>query len=929
MNRRIASLLAVITSVAAPGIAQQQDVFTFPYAIHDFDNGLRLVTVTTGFPGIVAVHCVVSIGSRHEVEEGKSGFAHFFEHMMFRGTKTMSSAEQAAIMKAAGADRNAYTNSDFTNYHTTVPTEELDTVLRLEADRFQNLQYAEKDFRTEAMAVYGEYNKNSSSPVQKLFEVGQDTAFDRHTYKHTTMGFLADIRAMPRQFEYSLSFFDRFYRPENVTILVVGDVDPKDVQQRVAKYWGAWQRGNHVAPIPVEPEQEAPRECHVKWPVATQPWVAIAWKGPAASPANGEMAALDLVSQVAFSSTSPLYQRLFVDEAVVDVLAASFPDQTDPGLLWVLARVRDPQHWAYVRDAILQESVRMQQELVDPSRLDAVKSNQRYGFASSLDSSAAIASSLAGFIARARTPEAVNQVFRRYAATTPEDLRAMARKYFTPARRTIATLSHEPLPKAPAPDAAAHALPAGVFVRSESPLVVVRLVYPTGAADDPKGKEGLTWLTARLLTDAATQRHSYQALRDALYPMAASFDATVDEEVSVLSGSVHRDLLDQYWSLFREALTEPAFDAADLERVRALALSDLEIGLRQTDDEELGKEALLGVLFAGHRYASPNQGTSEGLRAISIEDVRACWEQRFRSPVVGLAGGFPDGFAQRVHREVSGAGDVFGSKREPMAAGETPRNRLTIVQKPTRATGMHLGFPIAVTRGHPDWVALWLASCWLGQHRSEISHLYQRLCEVRGLNYGDYAYVEYFPRGGSQFQPPTNHLRRNAAFTIWLRPVPPENAAFALKAAWFELDKLVRDGLSVEQFESMRAFLRKYCALLVATDDRRLGYAIDQTFHGAPEWVSYVRDGLDRLSVEDVNRAIRAHLRSDRLEFLVVTEDAESFAKAILGRQPTPITYQTKPSQAVLDEDAIIERIDLRIAEDDVRIVPVADVFRR
>ncbi|MBI5850528.1 MAG: insulinase family protein [Planctomycetes bacterium] len=929
MSRRPSRALAALCLVAAPLAAQDGDVFTFPYAIKDFDNGLRLVTVTTEYPGIVAVQCVVSIGSRHEVEPGKSGFAHFFEHMMFRGTKSMTSAEQAAVFKAAGADRNAYTNSDFTNYHTVVPTEELDTVLRLEADRFRNLEYPEKGFRTEAMAVYGEYNKNSSNPVQKLFEAVQETAFDAHTYRHTTIGFLADIRAMPRQFDYSRQFFDRFYRPENVTIVVVGDVEPADVETRVQRYWGDWTRGTHVAAIPVEPEQTAARSCHVPWPVATQPWVAVAFKGPAFSTSDGQMAALDLLSQVAFSPTSSLYQRLFVTEGVVDVLEPHFPDQTDPGLLWILARVREPAKWAYVRDAILAECRRWQDELVGDERLAAVKLHQRYSFASSLDSSRAVADALSGYIARTRTPDSVNLVHRRYATTTPADLRAAARRWFVAEHRTIATLSHEPLPEAPPADAEAGAPPAGVFLASNAPLVAIRLVYPTGAVDDPAGKEGLTAITARMLTDAATKQHSYQQMTDALNPMAASFAADVDEESTTLRGVVHRDVLDAYWSLFREAIREPAFEPADLERIRALALADLEIGLRQSDDEELGKEVLLSAIFAGHPYASLNQGTIESLRAITLDDVRTCWEQRFDAPVVGLAGGFTAAFAARVHHDVGGAAEPFASRRELPRPVMPERSRLTIVQKPTRATGMHIGLPIDVDRKHPDWIALWLATSWLGQHRSEISHLYQRLRERRGLNYGDYAYVEYFPHGGGAFQPPPNHARQRNAFTIWLRPVPPENAPFALKAAWFELDRLVRDGLTAEQFESMRGFLRKYCALLTATDDRRLGYALDQGFFGLPEWVAFVRDGLDRLTVEDVNRVIRAHLRSDRLEFVVVTQDAEAFRTAILGTEPTSISYQTKPNQDVLDEDALIEKLQLGLRPADARIVPIGEVFQR
>src|SRR5262249_27718766 len=156
----------------------------------DFPNGLRLITVPTDYPNVVALYIVVQTGARNEVEPGKSGFAHFFEHVMFRGTKNMPPKEYEQRLKRMGASSNASTWEDRTQYHTTFSKEDLEEVLRLEADRFQNLSYSEDVFRTEALAVLGEYNKNSAEPAEKLAEVLYDTAFDRHTYKHTTMGFL-------------------------------------------------------------------------------------------------------------------------------------------------------------------------------------------------------------------------------------------------------------------------------------------------------------------------------------------------------------------------------------------------------------------------------------------------------------------------------------------------------------------------------------------------------------------------------------------------------------------------------------------------------------------------------------------------------------------------------------------------------------------
>lgn len=408
----------------------------YRFDIDDYSNGLRLITVATEFPGIVSIQILVSTGSRNEVEPGKSGFAHFFEHIMFRGTENYSSAQQAAVFKNAGADRNAYTTDDFTNYHTTVPTEELATVLRMEADRFQHLRYSPEMFRTEAMAVLGEYNKNSSNPLAKLIEVMRDTAFQRHPYKHTTMGFLADIEAMPDQYQYSLEFFDRWYRPENTTILVVGDIQRDAVADMVREHWGGWQRGNYSVEIPSEAPQKQPLTCHVDWPAPTQPWVAVAFKGPAFLPDRRDMPTLDVLSALAFSGNSELYKKLYVRERRVDALFASFPDHSDPYLLMIFARLRDPKDWGIVRDEILATCESLKDQPVNVDQLEAVKANLKYSFAGSLDSSEAIANALAGYIARTRSPESLNKVYRLYDQVSASDIQAMARKYFTSSART-------------------------------------------------------------------------------------------------------------------------------------------------------------------------------------------------------------------------------------------------------------------------------------------------------------------------------------------------------------------------------------------------------------------------------------------------------------------------------------------------------------
>jgi zinc protease len=265
---------------AAATNPKQRKLFPYKYTIDDLPNGLRLVTVPTDQPNLVALYIVVSTGSRNEVEPGKSGYAHFFEHMMFRGSKNVTPDQRDNILKRAGASSNAYTTDDRTVYHEVFSKEDLDEVMRIEGDRFQFLQYPEPEYKTEALAVLGEYNKNSSNPGSKLFEKLRETAFRTHTYSHTTMGYIKDIEDMPNQYQYSLEFYRRYYRPEYTTVLLVGDVTRQRALALVKQNFGAWERGNYVPDITPEPPQTEPREAHVEWPTRPCP----IWPSPFAAP---------------------------------------------------------------------------------------------------------------------------------------------------------------------------------------------------------------------------------------------------------------------------------------------------------------------------------------------------------------------------------------------------------------------------------------------------------------------------------------------------------------------------------------------------------------------------------------------------------------------------------------------------------------------
>ena len=417
----------------------------FPYAYDQFDlpNSLRVITVPAPYRQIASLYIVVSAGSRNEIEPGRSGFAHFFEHMMFRGTPAFPPERYEAAIQSAGASSNAYTDDDRTVYHTTLAAEDLDALMAMEADRFQNLSYPEQDFRTEALAVLGEYNKDSTEPVNKLLEVLRDRAFDVHTYKHTTMGFLRDIERMPEMFDYSLSFFDRFYRPEYTTLIVAGDVTPAQVRDMAQRHWGAWKKGSWTAQPSPEPPPAGPREAHIKWPTHTLPYILFGFRAPAYSDSLPAGAALDLVAYLGFGEDSPLYADLVLDNQWVDILWASNADHIDPYLFTVLVRVKDPSRLSDVRARVLETINKFSTTEVDPSRLAGAQRRLRYQYALTMNSCEGIASSLAHAVSLTRGIETINRRQALIERLTPADLIAAARAHLTDPAMTVVTLAED------------------------------------------------------------------------------------------------------------------------------------------------------------------------------------------------------------------------------------------------------------------------------------------------------------------------------------------------------------------------------------------------------------------------------------------------------------------------------------------------------
>jgi zinc protease len=471
-----------------------------------------------------------------------------------------------------------------------------------------------------------------------------------------------------------------------------------------------------------------------------------------------------------------------------------------------------------------------------------------------------------------------------------------------------------------------------VFLPSPAnPLVAIRLYFALGSVDDPPGKEGLASLTADVVGQGGTKARTYAEVLDALYPLAANIQVTGDKESVVFSGMVHRDNLAKLADLMADQILTPRFAEDDFSRNKQDELDFVTKTLRGNADEDLGKQAMATVLYAGHPYGTPTQGTVAGLGAVTLDDVKAFYATHFSRDrlVVGVAGGYPDGFAEAFAKRF----EALPAKSTPAGLPKLPRapkhkdNQVIIVEKDARANAISIGRTIDLTRADADFYPLTVARSYLGEHRTFNGILMNHLRGDRGLNYGDYAYIESFIQDGGSTFPLPNIQRRQQHFEIWLRPVPPQNALFALRAALFETDKLVREGIPEAGFEATRAFLMSYTNLFAQDVSRRLGYAIDAVVTGK-DLVKELQARLPKMKKADVDRAIKKHLSLTGLSIAIVSDKGQAVADALVSGAPTPITYDTKGTPPEIEaQDKLIEAFPVPVAKANVRVVPVDKMF--
>ncbi|MBZ5537675.1 MAG: insulinase family protein [Acidobacteriia bacterium] len=464
-----------------------------------------------------------------------------------------------------------------------------------------------------------------------------------------------------------------------------------------------------------------------------------------------------------------------------------------------------------------------------------------------------------------------------------------------------------------------------------SPIISFRILLHAGSINDPKGKEGLNALTALMIGQGGTKDMTYKQIVDTLYPWAASISPESDKEVTVFIANIHNDNLHKFYRIFADLLLQPRFDESDFKRNKDELLNYLQNTLRFNDDENLGKQSLEAMLYADHPYGHAPEGTVEGLKSITLDDVKAYYKQFYTRDniTLGIAGGYTPDFVGGMKTDFA---KLPAGKSVPVALPKPAPIKdlqIDVVNKENRATAISFGCPVDVTRADKDFYALMVASSYLGEHRTQNGVLFNYIRGLRGLNYGDYAYIENFIQDGGSTFPVPNIPRRQQFFSVWIRPVEPQNAHFALRAALYQVQQLVEKGLTQEQFEQQRKFLLNYSKLWNQTLSRRLGTLLDSKFYGIDYFPDRVERELKALKVEDVNAAIKRHLQDKNFDVAIIARDAEPLKTAIAGNQSSPIKYAGPVSEEVLRDDKVLVDLKLNVNLEKLRIVPAGELFEK
>ncbi|MEO7485161.1 MAG: pitrilysin family protein [Ferruginibacter sp.] len=481
--------------------------------------------------------------------------------------------------------------------------------------------------------------------------------------------------------------------------------------------------------------------------------------------------------------------------------------------------------------------------------------------------------------------------------------------------------------------------------------IIIKLAFRNGSISDPAGKEGITYATAKLMANGGAGKYTDKQITEILYPMAASYSVFTDKEVSIFTFAVHRDFLDKFYAIVKEIVLHPAFGEEDFKRLKSNQQNSVDELIRSSSDEDYSKVLLEDQLFRGGNYQHMTIGTSTGVSSITLDDIRNHYHNYFtRSNLtIGIAGNYSPAFLTLLKKDMASLSAVKPVIPAPSKANIPDGIQVEIIsKKDALGSAIFTGASLPITRANDDFAALMVANSYLGEHRKSYGMLYDKIRSTRSMNYGDYSYIEWYQGAGFNMLPATGVPRSSNYFSIWIRPVQTAeglkqqyaelkdinigHAQYALRLALREVDMLIKNGMTKIAFENTRRFLRSYNKLYILTLEKQLGFLVDAKFYGRKNYLQDMDALLAKLTVDDVNRAIKKYWQINNMYVSIVTDDseAEALAKALKENTPSPMSYSNLVKEglpkAVLTEDDEVAKFPLNIK--DVKIIDTKNTLK-
>ena len=484
-----------------------------------------------------------------------------------------------------------------------------------------------------------------------------------------------------------------------------------------------------------------------------------------------------------------------------------------------------------------------------------------------------------------------------------------------------------------------------------SSKIIVKFMFKNGSMCDPQGKEGLTYTTAQLINQGGTGELTFSDIQDKIYPMAAEYYSMVDKEVTIFTFQFHKDWIEEFYPIMIGLITNPSLSQTDFERVKNNQQAYVDQVIRASSDEEYSKKALEDFLFRGTNYQHMVEGKSASVTSVTLDDVKIQYKNFFtkNNVMIGIAGNYPDSFLEKIKSDIASLPNIQPSvPPAPIVIMPDGINVEIISKEGAFGSAIFTGYPLNITRANDEFAALMVANSYLGEHRKSYSKLYQVIRAPRAMNYGDYSYIEWYHNGGGNMVPPSGVPRESNYFAVWIRPVQIAkqlkmqyeelkdvnvgHAHFALRMALREIDKMIKNGLSQEDFEATRAFLQSYIRLYIKSPEQQLGYLMDSKIYGRENYIQELGALLSELTLEDVNNAIKKYMQIDNMKITIVTDvsEAEPLAESMRNNLLSPMSYSNMVkaglSEDILSEDTATENFQLNVKN--VTIVDSKDTFK-